>query len=333
MDNPWFPKAGTVILLLFVITIIVAHFPDCPGDAHGEDEVPTHHEQWCENIDGWCPTVTNGIHAGKKWCNSPKKKCYTSHRNRSYDIYMALKDWFNLYPSGKHGLFKSGTIRTESELTWDSKTSSSTEECGIASVDRSKAKKWNINACDPEANLWAAQSMDASRLIRMREKYPELELAPLSDQWKIAGAGGAIGSNKVYNLIKGSGALRLKKGEDILVYKHPHDRIMKWLVWKDKSDPSFFYNFMAIPLLGKNQGKGAFRLARSEGQENLFEDLFVHGLESAYGEPTMPARPLGAYPFPDNAKHHCQCWRWPELADVMPTPHTVGVDVIDPRLL
>lgn len=299
------------------------------------DEEMTDHEAWCKNIPGWCPTVTNGVAAGKTWClgkpNAKKKPtCYYSHRNRSYDIMLEWWDWLKMFMGGKHPIYKAGTIRTESEGVWDAMTASSTKECGLASVDLAKAEKYNINACDPKANLWAAGQMTNARLLALRSKYPQLVMAPLSDQWKLAGACGAIGSNKVWNLIDSSGALRVKD-DGTLFYAHPHERVLKWLQWADNNPKFDFYSYGVINFLGRNPGRGAFRVARSVAQETLFEDI-VGGLDNLYGEPVLVARPPDLYEFPGKAKH-CKCHLWPELADHKPVPVKSVPGITDPRVL
>lgn len=365
----WHRDAGLALLVLMVGCIVAVNLPTCTADADpGDDEdkkweewekkasqagagvpVPppddtlTPHQQWCGNVKGWCPTVKNGVIAGTRWClgkpgSKKKPKCYYTHRNKSYDIYLEWKDWLDEFSSGKHGLFKSGTIRTESyvgdksDIPMFSYTPSKTKECGLASIDVYKARQWDINACDARANIWLAQKLSALRLIKLRKKYPQLEQAPIVDQWRLAGATGGIGSGKVHNLIDASGALRTKD-DGSLFYKSPYDRVLKWMMWKDSQDPEFFYNFMAAIFLGRNPGRGAFRVARGQAQDALFEDLFVGGLESAYGEPIEPERPDDIMEHPGDAQH-CQCWRWKdELLDKRPEPHASDPGLIDPRTL
>lgn len=286
------------------------------------DDTLTPHDVWCEKVEGWCPTVTNGVLGGMRWClgkpgAKAKPKCYTSHRKRTYQI---LLDWWGYlkdYIGGQHPLYKAGTVRTESEGMWDASTNSSTWECGLASIDRAKAKAFNVNACDAKANLWVAGQLTNLRLIRLREKYQQLVQAPLSDQWKLAGACGAIGTNKVHNLIDASGALRTKD-DGTLYYAHPHDRILKWLMWADKTGKVNFYSYEGVALLGHNPGRGAFRVARSVAAEELYGDM-VGGVDNLYGEPELAPRPDDLYPYPGDAKH-CKCSQWPELADRHPDP-------------
>jgi hypothetical protein len=364
----WHRDAGLFILVLVVMCIIVSHLPRC-SDANAQEvdekawdewekaakqagageEVPvpddtmTPHDTWCKGVPGWCPTVKNGVIAGQRWClgkPGAKKKplCYYTHRYKSYDIYLEWKDWLDEFDSGKHGLFKAGTIRTESYVgdladnPMFSYTPSKTKECGLASIDLAHARSYNVNACDARANIWLAQYLSALRLINLRKKYPQLVQAPIIDQWRLAGATGAIGSNKVHNLIDASGALRTRD-DGTLVYDHPYERVLKWMMWKDSQDKYFFYNFLAGIYLGRNPGRGAFRVARGSAQDELFEPMFVHGLEWAYGEPTLPPRPTDILPFPGDSQH-CQCWRWKdELEHKRPKPHKSDPDLIDPRTL
>lgn len=365
----WHRDAGLALLVLIIGCMIAANLPDCSAVASEKpdedkkwqewekkagqaeagvpvpspDDVQTPHEQWCEKVEGWCPTVKNGVVAGKRWClgqpgAKQKPKCYYTHRYKSYDIYLEWKDWLDEFSSGRHGLFKAGTIRTESyvgEMSDNpmfSYTPSKTKECGLASIDLPKARQWDINACDARANIWLAQYLSALRLIKLREKYPQLVQAPIVDQWRLSGATGGIGSNRVHNLIDSSGALR-QKDDGSLFYESPYDRLLKWMMWKDSQDPYFFYNFMSIIYLGRNPGRGAFRVARGSAQDVLFGDMFVHGIESAYGEPTLPPRPEDIMSHPGD-KHHCQCWRWKdELMTKRPEPHTSDPDLVDPRTL
>lgn len=296
------------------------------------DDAMTPHETWCQGVKGWCPSVANGVYAGQHWClpNCPKckpPKCYHSHRNRSYDIYLKWKGWIDLFTGGKPGLHLAQTIRTESEGEVFTKTKSKTQECGIASIDRAKAKHYDINACDPKANLWAAGYMRNVRLIKLRKNYPQLVRAPLADQWKLAGGCGSVGSHRIRRLIERSGALRTQD-DGSLYYARPHERILKWLVWADKSGKGDFYSLSGSFLLGRNPGRTAFRIARAAAFESMFEDLYMHGIP--YGEPALPQRPDDILPFPGDSKH-CQCWRWPELKDKQPKPYTDDPDLKDPR--
>jgi hypothetical protein len=299
------------------------------------DDSMTPHQVWCSTIKGYCPTVVNGVIAGQQWCvgkagGKVKPKCYTSHRNRSYKIMLDWWDWLSAYMGGKHPIYTAGTIRTESEGVWDAMTNSSTKECGLASIDLAKAESYDINACDAKANIWAAGQMTNQRLIKLREKYPQLVQAPLSDQWKLAGACGAIGSNKVHNLIDASGALRTRD-DGSLYYQQPHERVLKWLMWKDKQDPAFFYSYEGTIYLGRNPGKGAFRVARSVAGEALLADI-VGGADNLYSEPALVPRPEDLYPFPGKALH-CKCYQWPELADRHPVPVASAPGVTDPAVL
>jgi hypothetical protein len=363
----WHRDAGLAMLVVIIACIIVSNLPTCQAEASDEeekewqewekkasqagagvevpppDDVLTPHEQWCTNVKGWCPTVKNGVLAGRRWClgkpgAKKRPKCYYTHRYKSYDIYLEWKDWLDEFDSGRHGLFKSGTIRTESYVGEHSDnpmfsyTPSNTKECGLASIDRNKARKWDINACDARANIWLARYLSALRLIKLREAYPQLVKAPIIDQWRLAGATGGIGLNRVHNLIDTSGALRTKD-DGTLYYKSPYQRVLKWMIWKDQQDCSFFYNFMAIIYLGRNPGRGAFRVSRGEAQDALFEDMLVHGLEWAYREPVLPERPDDILEYPGDAKH-CQCYRWKdELIGKRPVPHVYDPNLLDPRYL
>jgi len=288
------------------------------------------HDAWCENVKGWCPTVTNGVIAGKQWClgkpgAKTKPNCYYSHRNRSYSIYLAWKDYIDANAGGAVPLFMAGTIRTESEGVWDAKTASFTEECGLASVDLVSAKARDVNACDPEANIWAMGFERNTRMLQLRAKYPQASLAPLADQWKIAGACGAIGSNKVYNVIDKSGAFSLKS-DGTLRHASPYKRIGQWLTWADKNFD--LYSFAGSAMLSHNPGKGAFRILRPEAQEAILGPLYKDGVP--YGEPVLPDRPAGILSFPGKDQH-CKCWKWPELATKKPAPYASDPDLLNPK--
>ncbi len=295
------------------------------------DDVLTPHQSWCESIPGWCPTVETGVWAGINWCQATNPKaappqCWHSHRNRSYQIYLEWKDWLDRFAGGFPGLFVAGTIRTESEGVVDAQTPSKTLECGIASVDRSMAQTYDVNACDPEANLWVAGVARNRRLLNLRERWPQLARAPLEQQWKLAGAAGAIGTNRVNALIEASGALRLRE-DGTLFYARPHERVLKWLAWADRAGKIPFYSFVGSALLGFNPGRGAFRVARPEAQEAILGPLYASGVP--WGEPVAVPRPEGLDPFPGYEKH-CECWRWPELVEKRPVPHLADPALVPP---
>ena len=295
-----------------------------------DDGVLTPHDSWCENVPGWCPTVEVGVWAGLNWCQ-PKPKaeppaCWHSHRSRSYHIYLEWKEWLDRFSGGFPALFVAGTIRTESEGVVDSQTASKTLECGLASVDQQMARAYDVNACDPEANVWVAGVARNVRLQGLRERWPDLAQAPLEQQWKLAGAAGAIGTNRVSSLIEASGALRLRE-DGTLFYARPHERVLKWLAWADRAAKYPFYSFLGTSLLGPNPGKGAFRVARPEAQEAILGPMYVSGVP--WGEPVAVPRPAFLDPFPGYEKH-CQCWRWPDLVEKRPVPHLADPALVPP---
>jgi len=318
-------------------------------------------EPWTEGCTGYCPSIVNGVIAGSKWCLNPKSKCHTSHRNRSWDIWTEDGVWIEESCGGQPGILIAGTVRTESEGKTFNQTTSSTGECGKASIDLAHAQALNVNACDPHANLYAAGHFRNKRLIKLRERFPDLTMAPLEDQWKLAGAAGAIGTNKVVKLIEWSGALRVKP-DGTLKYSHPYERVKRWMKWAHgrwvkaqkvyQEDP---WALAADPALekflhlyspgsqwssvfGKRGGKVAFRFARVGAQIDLLRDLYLGGMP--WGEPVIPTRPAGLLGFPGKGKH-CACGLWPELEDAKPSKadHQAmvasmnGTVPVDPRTL
>jgi len=275
----------------------------------GEDS----HAKRCTTIKGWCPTVTNGVIAGKEWCIG--KKCGQSHVNRTLAIFEEFGGWIVAHAGGASPYAIAGTIRTESEGKVFAKTKSWTEECGLTSVDLFHAKELDVNACDPEAAIWAAGMNRNRQLLNLRAKYPQLALAPLDEQWKLAGAAGAVGSNKIISLIKLSNVLEMKI-DGTLRWPEPHGRLLKWLISMDKSKQWDLYSWEWRPYLGPNPGKTAFRIARPAAAHILLGPLHPSGTME-FGEPIIPDRPEGILPFPGTDKH-CQCWRWPELEGKRP---------------
>jgi len=311
-------------------------FEEAASKAGAGEEVPvpdpemSEHEAFCQNVKGWCPTVTNGVIAGLQWClgkpgAKTKPKCFWSHLRRAYAIYMEWRAWLESVSGGFPALYMAGTIRTESEGQVDNKSNSWTIECGLAGVDYFHARDLDINACDPQANTWAAGYSRNQQLINARKREPNLALAPIKDQWLIAGAMGAIGSNKVDKIIDMSGALKLKD-DGTLVYKSPAERIFKWLMFADKKFN--LYSWQGMAFLGPNPGKGGFRVTRPWAQDAILGPQYVDGVP--WGEPVLPDKPADILPFPGKDKH-CQCWRWPELKakrpDNTPQPHWPNITV------
>lgn len=279
--------------------------------AEAGEEIPlpgeSSHAKKCATVEGWCPTVTNGVLAGRQWCIG--KKCGISHVNRSQEILEEFRGWIEAYAGGAVPILMAGTIRTESEGKVFGFTKSKTRECGLASVDLAHATLLDVNSCDPEASIWAAGQSRNLQLLNLRAQFPQLVKAPLSDQWMLAGAAGAVGSNRVAGLILESGALSMRD-DGTLRYAHPHDRLLDWLVWADKSPKIDLYSWDTRHLMGPNPGKTAFRIARPEAVATLLGALYPDGLP--WAEPSLPERPAGILAFP-GVTQHCQCYRWPEL--------------------
>jgi hypothetical protein len=281
------------------------------------DPMLTAHESFCEHVKGWCPTVTNGVMGGKGWCQGKGKvqpKCYWSHLKRAHALYLVWREWIESDNGGFPGLFIAGTMRTESEGAVFGLSDSWTMECGLMGIDYFTARDRDINACDPRANIWASGYGRNAQLINARKRLPGLDLAPLEDQWLIAGAMGAIGSNKIDAIIAKAGALRVRD-DGTLFYAHPYDRILKWLTYADKHFN--LYSMEGMWMLGPNPGKGAFRIARPWAQRAILGPLYADGIP--WGEPILPPRPDGLDTFPGKDRH-CKCAKlWPEYKDDRPT--------------
>jgi len=268
----------------------------------------------------YCPSVADGIFAGLHWCLPNKKggkppKCYFTQQNKSFKIYMKFLAWIEKYTGGKAGLFMAGTIRTESEGVTFSKTKSKTQECGLASIDNLHAQKADVNACQPEANIYASGYFRNLRLIKLRERWPQVTQAPLEQQWLLAGACGAIGSNKVDYLIQRSGALRTND-DGTLKYSKPHDRVLKWGHWADKTGKGKFYTYDVYSMLARNPGRVFFRFARGRAGVEIFSPMYPNGIP--WTEPIIPVRPANLLPYPGDSKH-CKCYLWPELEGQVPS--------------
>ena len=329
---------------------------DANKEAGAGQDVPTPdellaEEPWKDGCKGYCPSIVNGVTAGEKWCLSKKAKCNKSHTNRAYQLWLEFLAWIEESAGGKPGIFTAGTVRTESEGKVFGEIKGTTHECGLASMDLKHAEGLNINACDPRANLYAAGYYRNKRLIKLRDYYdgkihgkekkprPDIRLAPLEDQWMLAGACGAIGSDKVIKLINLSGALDTK-ADGTLKWASPHKRVRKYLKWAHNrwakattmyaEDPwglyqkphlskwlTLYTGDSPLAFMLPNPGKVSFRFSRGWAGLTLYEPMYPSGLP--WGEPVLPERPDGLYPFPGTAQH-CQCWRWPELEGIRPTP-------------
>ncbi len=323
----WFLLLMTMLTALGAVVILLAleasgqsdedqawqDYYDAAGQAGAGETVPLPDEaepwkQWCSPGE-YCPSVLNGVLGGMTWCH--KGKCHDSHRARSLAIWTEWAGWIEPYSGGAPGLLMASTIRTESEGNVSGMTKSTTKECGLASIDLAHAQTADVNACDPQANIWAQGYFRNLRLIKAREKIDGLDGAPLEDQWMIAGACGAIGSHRVAALVAKSGALKAE---------HPYRRILKWLQWAHgKWQKVGLYGSAGTAILGTNKGKGAFRVARVWGVVRLLEDMY--GGSMPWAEPVLPDRPSEIQPFPGVSKH-CACTIWPELEVMRPDPWT-----------
>lgn len=351
--------AGT-LLLAALLTLMGKAWGDEPTDEELWDEyevlaeeagagesVPTPDDpEWgkpwlagCK--DDWCPSILEGVNAGENWCKS--NKCRKNHTTGAAKIHAEYKAWLDDC-GGQPGLWPAQTARTESFGAVFSMTKSGTKECGLCSVDRNHAKALDINACDPEANVWASCWFRNKRLLNLREKFPAIADAPLEDQWMLAGAAGAVGGGKVYQFIHDSGALKSP---------HPYKRFRAYVrslhpKWKKSSGVHFtikkigkglalahhgltvkqwkylrrFKDLYAkhgdwFKLFGCRPGRTVFRLTRPHGAARVISGLYDDG-KIPWGEPVLPPRPAGIYPYPDKDKHHCACGHWPELEGKRP---------------
>jgi hypothetical protein len=280
--------------------------------AGGVTDVTPPHKKNCKPGQ-YCPTVQNGLAAGKAWCLKLGSKCAASHRNRTYDIYMERGAWFEKHNGGRLALHMASTARTESEGKAFSKTTSSIKEVGLLSIKATSARKLDINACHPEANVWAAGRLNNGYQMKLAKKYPvEVALMPRLDWMKLAGACGAVGSNRVYAIIKASGALKTKTDEEgvvSLVYSSPYDRVLKWINWKANKEGDKIYSGEFAHMFGSKPGLTAFRIARSDAVYNILAEFYPDGFP--FEDPVLLARPDHFPEYPGD-KQHGQCWRGPE---------------------
>lgn len=320
-------------------------------------------KQMCASNDSWCPSIVEGVNAGLQWCKSPK--CMNNNRNQSYAIYNEWGAWIEvdcggLYGLGQPGLWPSQTIRTESYVGGEkgkkknpvfSMTKSGTKECGLASVDRDHAKKLNINACDPRANIFATCWYRNNRLIVLRQKKPDVVKAPLEDQWLIAGAGGSVGMGKVITLLERSNALATD-ADGNLKHEHPYDHMIRYLQtlhtkWVNAQKVKKLSKSMGIDgalgqlgytekqwnyikkfldlyskhgdwasIFGFRPGRTAFRVTRPGRVAEIVAPLYYGNIP--WGEPKLPDRPKGILEYPGD-KLHCACGNWPELLNKKPS--------------
>jgi hypothetical protein len=312
-------------------------------------------EPWkkmCAKPGEWCPSIAEGVSSGESWCSSDK--CLKNNITKSYSIYQKWGPVIDemcgaAVGNGQPGIWVSQTVRTEAcagneggKCDVFNMTKSGTKECGLASVTVSMAEELNINACDPYANLYATCYYRADRVIKMRDKLPDLEKAPLEDQWLIAGAGGAVGCGKVITLIQKSGALSTNKDGD-LKHSSPYTRMItyikgihpRWVkaqkVYKlrktmglagalkhfgyTEKEWKYIDTFGDVysksgdwsKVFGYRPGRTAFRIARPGRVAEIMLHLYPDGIP--WGEPARPKRPEGLAEFPGKKKH-CACGNW-----------------------
>jgi hypothetical protein len=311
-------------------------------------------KQMCASNDDWCPNIADGVNSGLQWCTSPK--CMNNHRNGSYAIYVEWSAWIEVDCGavdgfGQPGFWPAQTMRTESFGDVFGMTKSGTKECGLASVDREHAAQLNINACDPRANIYATCWYRNNRLIALREKMPEVIVAPLEDQWLIAGAGGSVGLGKVILLLQRSNALATDVNGD-LKHDHPYEYMIRYLQtlhakWNNAQKVNKLTKSMGIngalgqlgytekqwgylkkfldlykkqgewsSIFGFRPGRTAFRIARPGRVAEIVAPLYYGTIP--WGEPKLPERPKGITEYPGD-KLHCACGNWPELKTKKPS--------------
>lgn len=320
-------------------------------------------EPWkkmCAGNDSWCPSIAEGAAAGLSWCEEGTN-CYDVHRTGAYSIYQEWGPWLERYCGGQPGIWPAQTSRTEAyvgkgEHGVFAMTKSGTKECGLLSVDRVHAEGVDLNACDPLANVVASCWYRNKRLLNLREKRPAVELAPLEDQWLLAGAGGAVGLGQVVTVLDHSGCLKTDADGE-LRREHPYDCMTKWLLalhpkWKKATLVSEFASVHGItPALeehgltdkqwaylskftqvysGKGPlgsvfswrpGRSVFRMLRGKAVAKLISTMYPDG-RIPWGEPALPEIPGDLPKYPGDKKH-CACGNWPWLKDKRPTPAEV----------
>jgi hypothetical protein len=264
----------------------------------------------------YCPTIENGIIAGKKWClKVGKTKCSVSHRNKTYKLYQEWGPWLDRYNGGRLALHMANTMRTESEGDPSSKTVSKIREVGLMSIKAQTAKRLDIDACHPEANIWAAGYVANEQRLKFAKKYPQIKKAPRLDWEKLAGACGSVGSNRVYQIINSSGALR-EKDDGTLFYSSPYDRVLKWMHWKAKKEGAAIYSFEFAHIFGPIPGLTAFRISRSDAGYKILSEFYPDGFPWETHE--LIERPSHFPTYPGD-KLHGRCEKHPEWRDLRPS--------------
>lgn len=328
----------------------------------GEKDFGKPWKKKCPSNDGWCPSISEGVSAALVWCDS--EKCRKNHLGDALEIYGTWGPWIDEDCGGQPGILPSQTIRTESHVGSGEKkgvfamTKSGTKECGLASVDRDHAKGLDINACQPRANIFGTCWYRNNRLLALREKLPDVSLAPLEDQWIFAGAGGAVGLGKVITLIQKSGALATKK-DGTLVNSSPAKRLVTYLQtihgkWgrarkvqarsksigldaalKEEGLTTKQWNYLKgfldlysstgpwSSIFGFRPGRTAFRIVRVYRVVQMLKTMYPDGV-IPWGEPVLPKRPEDLLSYPGD-KLHCACGNWPELEDDRPSAEEMEV--------
>lgn len=260
-------------------------------------------EPWKDGCtDDWCPSLKEGAERGLTWCFN-KPGCPKYHRRESYRIYKQFQPWIEMFSGGQPAVWMAQRARTESEGVTDSQPKKSgTGECGVVSIDRKHAKKHNVDACDPKGNFWASGYAANNRLLTLRQKKPAIQLAPLEEQWLIAGAAGGMGSGKLIKIMKLSGALSTKKIEvdgekqTALRYKSPIRRACQWCKSLHNKWAKAVKIQHVIDTLGLDKGLGKAGVTHEawKGLEQFAEVYDPHGewsgLWTAEGGGKRPGR-------------------------------------------
>jgi hypothetical protein len=186
-------------------------------------------------------------------------------------------------------------------------------EVGLLSLKRATAKNYDVDACDPRANVWADSLEIWKKRHAIKCQHPWLKGFPKWESDLIADAVREAGAGWMKEVIERSNIEHL-----IVSITHPHSFLLKWL---KKQDPASFNGssgkthpaqaaFRTAWVAGSRKKRVQFWGGGKEGRKRMIQCARYH-----------PDRPEGLAPFPGDKQHgYCTVdadawgkppkWRW-----------------------
>jgi len=272
-------------MILFCVVLILAHINQSNATASNVAKI---------KVD-----VCAALNQGTKWRTSKDgtAKIFKSTEN----IYAKYNQWIWKYRGQRMPKKIALVMHIESRGNAFSKTHDvNLGELGLLSVKRLVAKKYDINPCHPELNIWAAQKLYHERKKDVEEMWPWFQNADQEQQMLVLDAMGSAGYGAVIYLVQKSA-----KGKQ--ARQHPYNAICSYIKTKGNT-------LKNVDKWGKQPAQQmAFRvgLVKSMHQHSLNWQnnklLIDDNSEWNFEKPTED------YPFVPAPKYYNCKKNWPEL--------------------